>query len=126
LIYSKAEAGFPGFAAEMIKSGSSNAITTDASADDDRIRDAVLAAIEQAAWRPTRLEVTARDGVVSLRGIVKTDSARRAAIVAAENVPGVTAVLDNLAIYPPPEEDLGGGDFVSLQQEPSTADDEPL
>jgi hypothetical protein len=27
---------------------------------------------------------------------------------------------------PPPEEDLGGGDFVSLQEQPSTRDDEPL
>jgi hypothetical protein len=52
-----------------------------------------------------------------------------AAIVAAENVPGVKQVLDNLSdarAYPPPEEDLGGGDFVSLQEQPSTIDDEPL
>ena len=53
---------------------------------------------------------------------------REAAPVAAENVPGVRKVLDNLEAraYPPPEEDLGGGDIVSLQEQPSTADDEPL
>jgi hypothetical protein len=30
------------------------------------------------------------------------------------------------SVYPPPEEDLGGGDIVSLQEQPSTIDDEPL
>ena len=99
------------------------------SADDDRIRSAVLAEIEQAAWRPRKLKVAVRDGIVSLGGIVDSKNARKAAIIAAENVPGVSKVLDNLRDArpsPPPEEDLGGGDFVSLQQQPSTADDEPL
>jgi CBS domain-containing protein len=99
------------------------------SGDDDDVREGVLAAIGQAVWRPCRLNVTVRDGIVTLRGIVKNDIARRAAVVAAENVPGVSKVLDHLSdarAYPPPEEDLGGGDFVSLQEQPSTTDDEPL
>jgi hypothetical protein len=29
-------------------------------------------------------------------------------------------------VYPPAEDELGGGDFVSLQEEPSTDDDQPL
>ena len=84
---------------------------------------------KQAAWRPCKLKVTVLDGIVSLSGVVNSDNARRAAIVAAENVPGVKKVLDKLCdarSYPPPEEDLGGGDFVSLQEQPSTIDDEPL
>jgi CBS domain-containing protein len=96
---------------------------------DDDVRRAVSAAIGQASWRPRRLNVTVRDGIVSLRGVVTSDQARRAAIVAAEDVPGVREVHDHLDEspgYPPPEEDLGGGDFVSLQQEPPTRDDEPL
>ncbi len=28
--------------------------------------------------------------------------------------------------YPPPEEDLGGGDICSPEQDPSTEDDKPL
>jgi CBS domain-containing protein len=98
------------------------------SADDDCLRGEVIAAMEHAAWRPCRLKVTVRDGVVSLSGVVASKNARQAAIVAAENVPGVTKVVDYLEAraYPPPEEDLGGGDIVSLQQEPSTTDDEPL
>jgi CBS domain-containing protein len=99
------------------------------SVDDDRIRSAVLAEIEQAAWRPCKLKVGVRDGIVSLSGIISSDNSRQAAIIAAENVPGVKKVLDKFGDardYPPPEEDLGGGDFVSLQQQPSTVDDEPL
>jgi CBS domain-containing protein len=97
------------------------------SADDDEIRSRVIATIGQAAWRPCRFNVTVRDGVVSLMGVVKSDRARQAAIVAAENIPGVKQVHDHLALAcPPAEEDLGGGDFVSLQEQPSTTDDEPL
>jgi CBS domain-containing protein len=97
-------------------------------AHDERIRSVVSAEIEQAAWRPSKLKVGVRDGIVSLSGVIDSEKARQAAIVAAENVPGVKKVLDNLEAraYPPPEEDLGGGDFVSLQEQPSTTDDEPL
>jgi CBS domain-containing protein len=99
------------------------------SADDDDIRERVLAVIGQAVWRPSRLNVAVGDGIVSLRGVVKNNNARQATIVAAENVPGVKKVLDHLCearAHPPPEEDFGGGDFVSLQEQPSTLDDEPL
>lgn len=99
------------------------------SADDEQLRKAVISAIGQAVWRPHRLNVNVRGGVVKLRGVVKSDQAQRAAVVAAENVPGVREVHDHLCKpppYPPSEEDLGGGDFVSLQQQPSTTDDEPL
>ena len=101
----------------------------DPSAADDRIRHDVMAAIGQAPWRPCRLNVIVQDGIVNLNGVVKKESVRKASIVAAENVAGVKQVRDHLCMVPacpPPEEDLGGGDFVSLQEEPSTVDDEPL
>ncbi len=98
----------------------------DASVDDAQLRGEVQAALQKASWRPCRLSVAVRDGVVSLRGIASKESARRAAIIAAQNVPGVRKVHDHLTVHPPPEEDFGGGDFVSLQEQPSTADDEPL
>ena len=100
--------------------------TAGMSADDDQILRTVAASIEQAAWRPCKLKISVRDGIVGLSGTVDNDKARQATIVAAENVPGVKRVIDNLSTYPVPEEDLGGGDFVSLQQQPSTTDDEPL
>lgn len=99
------------------------------SANEETIRSAVVAAITPAPWRPQGLNVSVSDGVVSLRGVVGGDNARQAAIVAAENVPGVKRVEDLLsrrADYPASEEDYGGGDFVSLQEQPSTTDDEPL
>jgi CBS domain-containing protein len=101
----------------------------DTGADDDDIRNQVITSLRQAPWQPFRLRVTVRDGVVSLRGVVRKETARKATVVMAENVPGVRQVLDHLRVsapYPPGEEDYGGGDFVSLQRQPSTADDEPL
>ncbi len=99
------------------------------SGDDEKIRSAVVSAITPAPWRPCGLNVAVSDGVVSLRGVVRGENARHAAIVAAENVAGVKRVEDLLsrrADYPASEEDYGGGDFVSLQEQPSTTDDEPL
>lgn len=93
---------------------------------DDGIRNAVLAAVDNAAWQPCRFTVTVRDGIVDLSGVVRDKKCRQAAIVAAENVAGVRAVHDQLWIYPSPEDDMGGGDIVSLQEESSTDDDQPL
>lgn len=33
---------------------------------------------------------------------------------------------ETLPEFPPPEEELGGGDFCSLEEQPSTDDDKPL
>ena len=96
------------------------------SQDDDRIRELVIAAMADAPWRPCAMNVDVRDRVVNLRGSVRSDKARQAAVIAAENVPGVSKVEDDLTVYPASEEEYGGGDFVSLQQETSTADDQPL
>lgn len=99
------------------------------SADDDHIRSEVTAALRQVPWRPCPLNVAVRDGIVSLSGVIRNESARKAAIVAAEKAAGVRKVNDYLSLapaHPPAEEDFGGGDFVSLQEQPSTADDEPL
>lgn len=99
-----------------------------ASVNDDQIRAAVIAALAHAPWRPAALNVSVQDGIVSLRGDIRSDNARKAATVAAENVAGMKRVEDLLTkiAYPPPEDDYGGGDFVSLQEEPSTEDDRPL
>jgi CBS domain-containing protein len=100
----------------------------DTGADDDHLRNEVIASLRRTPWQPSRLHVTVRDGVATLHGAVRNEAARKAAVVMAEDVPGITQVLDYLRVkpYPPGEEDYGGGDFVSLQQQPSTTDDEPL
>lgn len=98
------------------------------SATDRDIKAAVIAALSKAPWRPCALNVTVHDGVVSLRGHVRSSNAHKATIAAVENVSGVKRVDDRLTriARPPPEEDYGGGDFVSVESEPSTDDDEPL
>lgn len=65
--------------------------------DDRSLREAVLQALERDGWTAHgRLNVIVRNGVVELWGLVDSDEARRAIRVATENVPGVTAVKDNL------------------------------
>jgi CBS domain-containing protein len=94
--------------------------------DDDTLRVNVLAALGKAPCRRSRFNVTVRDGVAQLSGAVRNDKLRQDAVAAAQSVAGVKAVSDHIWIYPPPEEEFGGGDFVSLQEEPSTDDDQPL
>jgi CBS domain-containing protein len=68
---------------------------------DAAIRDRLLAHLTGQAWAHTALlNVTVNDGVVDLWGLVKSDAERRAIRVAAESIPGVCAVHDNLATRP--------------------------
>lgn len=75
----------------------------DPTADDDHIRDRVIAAIEKSDWRPAQLGVTVHDGIVHLTGVITDARFRQATIVAAENVSGVKRVHDYLYL------DLGSG-----------------
>lgn len=68
----------------------------DPTADDDHIRDRIIRAVNKTDWRPIGLEVTVRNGIVHLHGIITTDGARQATIVAAENTAGVKKVHDHL------------------------------
>jgi CBS domain-containing protein len=95
-------------------------------ADDNTLRSNILAALDQAPCRRCRFNVTVRDGVAHLSGAVRTEKLRQEAVAATQAVAGVKAVSDHIRIYPPPEEEFGGGDFVSLQEEASTEDDQPL
>jgi CBS domain-containing protein len=68
----------------------------DPTADDDHIRARVIDALEKFDWCPFGLSVVVRDGIVHLSGVITEERARQAAIVAAENVQGVTKVHDHL------------------------------
>jgi CBS domain-containing protein len=68
----------------------------DPTADDEHIRERITRAVNATDWRPVGFEVTVRNGVVHLHGIITTDKARQATIVAAENVAGVKKVHDHL------------------------------
>lgn len=68
----------------------------DPTADDDHIRDRIIRTVNKTDWRPIGFEVTVRKGIVHLHGIITTDKARQATIVAAENTAGVKEVHDHL------------------------------
>ena len=68
----------------------------DPTADDDHIRERIIRALESNDWCPTALQVTVRDGVVQLHGVIMDERDRQASIVAAENVEGVKQVHDHL------------------------------
>jgi CBS domain-containing protein len=67
----------------------------DPTADDNHIRRRIIEAVRPTWWRPIGFDVTVRNGVVNLHGIVVDDRARQAALVAAENVSGVKEVHDH-------------------------------
>ena len=70
--------------------------------DDRSVRDSVLRALERDDLTAHgRLNVIVRNGVVELWGLVESEEGRRAIRIAAENVPGVTAVRDNLGSIRP-------------------------
>lgn len=70
----------------------------DPTADDDHIRDRIIRTVNKTDWRPIGLEVTVRKGIVHLHGIITTDEARQATIVAAANTAGVEQVHDHLCL----------------------------
>jgi CBS-domain-containing membrane protein len=69
--------------------------------DDRAIREQLLAELQKQHWVHMGLKnVVVQDGVVSLWGMVSSDDERRALRIAAENVPGVKGVEDNLTSIP--------------------------
>jgi CBS-domain-containing membrane protein len=72
------------------------------SAEDAAIRDRLLAALKDQPWAPvTAIRVTVRNGVVQLAGVITDERQRQALRVAAENIPGVKDVEDNVVWVEP-------------------------
>jgi predicted transcriptional regulator len=64
---------------------------------DTAIRDKLLAHLKAQPWADVSLlNVTVNGGVVDLWGVPRNDTERKAIRVAAESIPGVSAVNDNL------------------------------
>jgi CBS domain-containing protein len=68
----------------------------DPTADDDHIRERVLRTVSREPWCPIGFEVTARNGIVHLHGVIVDERSRQATIVAAEDTAGVKEVHDHL------------------------------
>jgi CBS domain-containing protein len=75
-----------------------HAETVSVNTDDRTIRGALLEEFRHHKWasQVAQFDVTVRDGVVHLWGIVRGEDHRQALLVAAENTPGVKSVADHL------------------------------
>ena len=71
-----------------------------ATADDRTLKAAVEAKLRDAGVRPAFVSVLVTDGVVQLWGAVSSEAERRAAKVAAEEVPGVRGVRSEVGVLP--------------------------
>ena len=80
------------------------------------IRERVIAAIQAKEWRPLRLGVTVRNGIVHLDGFIIDERFWQAVIVAAENVSGVKTVHGHLDMF----DAVSGLSFRSPEDEGST------
>jgi len=69
-------------------------------ADDDAIRDRILAAFADVHWAPN-VNVAVHNGIAELSGIITDERERKGLIVAAENVTGVKEVHDHLVWVEP-------------------------
>jgi CBS domain-containing protein len=70
--------------------------------DDGDIRDAIRAELQDTKWANAHnVSVLVHNGVVSLDGVLFNEALRPALRVAAENVPGVTEVEDNMVWVEP-------------------------
>lgn len=73
-----------------------------APAADEAIRTALLAKLKQESWAPlTMIDVTVVGGVVKLSGAILDERQRGALRVAAENIPGVVSVVDEMVWIEP-------------------------
>lgn len=71
-------------------------------ADDAAIRERLLAELKRQSWAPVGLiDVIVKDGVVNLRGALTDERERQAIRIAAENIPGVKKVVDQLVWIEP-------------------------
>jgi CBS domain-containing protein len=83
-----------------------------AAAGDAATRERIVAALADASWSP-RIEVTVRDGIAELSGVITDERERKAVIVAVENVGGVKAVHDHMVWVEP----MSGAVFPSAEDE---------
>jgi CBS domain-containing protein len=87
--------------ANLIQAVASAGKELDIPLSDAAIRDKLLAHLKQQDWgRNALLNVTVSGGIVDLWGLVRSEVERKAIRVAAESIPGVRTVNDNLMVRP--------------------------
>lgn len=87
--------------ANLVQAVASARKVLDIPLSDTTIRDKLLAHLKSQPWAHTSLmNVTVTDGVVDLWGMTYSETEKKAIRVAAESIPGVRAVNDNLVMRP--------------------------
>jgi len=87
--------------ANLVQAVASARKILDISLSDTAIRAKLLAHLKSQPWAHTSLmNVTVTDGVVDLWGVTYSETEKKAIRVAAESIPGVRAVNDNLVMRP--------------------------
>ena len=77
-------------------------VATPAAKQDDDIRRSILVEMDKQTWAPAgTVTVAVHNGVVELSGIIMDERERAALKVLAENIAGVTKVVDRLAFLDP-------------------------
>ncbi|MBY6264193.1 CBS domain-containing protein [Azospirillum sp. 412522] len=96
--------------ANLLRALASVSPETPAAAPDDRaLKDRVTAAVKELSWESRSHDaIVVRNGVVQLWGFVSSGSQRDALRVAAERVPGVKAVENNIQVVDPAESGAWG------------------
>lgn len=86
--------------ANLIQAVASAGKVLEISLSDSTIREKLLSHLKAQNWSGTLLNVTVNGGIVELWGITRSDIERKAIRVAAEAIPGVSAVNDNTETWP--------------------------
>lgn len=87
--------------ANLVQAVASARKVLDIPLSDTTIRDKLLAHLKSQPWAHTSLmNVTVTDGVVDLWGMTYSETEKKAIRVAAESIPGVRAVNNNLVMRP--------------------------
>jgi len=87
--------------ANLIQAVATGHKEVDVPLSDMTIRDKLLANLKGQRWAHTSLlNVTVKDGVVSLWGVTNSGQERRAIRITAESIPGVRAINDNMLLRP--------------------------
>jgi len=85
--------------ANLIQALAGDRKAADATIPDVQLRDRIMAHLKTQPWAHTSLlNVTVNDGVVDIWGITRSEAEKKALRVAAETMPGVRAVNDNIVM----------------------------
>lgn len=83
--------------ANLVQAVATARSASEVSLSDTEIRERLVNHLKQQKWvHPSLLNVTVKDGIVDLWGVTRSDTETRALRVAAESIPGVRAVNDNM------------------------------